>query len=171
MADYYKKLSWGRVLIRTLIAIGMFAFIMKYAMDKSVTASDFVEAIQATPFALVVFLDAMDAFIDKTAYYKLYNRAYVMMGGQGQGQWIQSLLAPVAVSAVIFFGMLAMLGGAVTINLGEYNPGVLVWVGMMSAYAMLPETGDEPWMTIIWLAAQLVGGFHHVVILPAGLLG
>lgn len=171
MVDYYKKLSWGRVIIRTLIAIGMFAYLMKYAVDKSVTAGDFVKAVQATPLALVIFLDAMDAFIDKTAYYKLYNRAYVMMGGQGQGQWVQAILAPVVVSAIIFFGMLSVLGGAVTLNLGQYNPGVLIWAGIMSAYAMLPETGDEPWMTIIWLAAQLVGGFHNVVLLPQGLLG
>ncbi|WP_056933649.1 hypothetical protein [Thermococcus barophilus] len=58
-----------------------------------------------------------------------------------------------------------------TLNLGEYNPGVLVWVGLMSTYAMLPETGDEPWMTIIWLAAQLIGGFHNVVLLPPTLFG
>ncbi|WP_324734943.1 hypothetical protein VFC49_07005 [Thermococcus sp. SY098] len=169
MADY-KKLAIGRVLIRTAIAIGMFAFIMKYAVDKSVTAGNFVEAVRATPLAVVLFLDAMDYFIDKTAYYRMYNVVYQRMTG-GQRNDLAAIFAPVIVSAAIFFGMLAMLGGAVTLNLGEYNPGVLVWVGIMSAYAMLPETGDEPWMTIIWLAAQLIGGFHNVVILPAGLLG
>ncbi len=171
LVDYYKKLSWGRVLVRTIFAIAMFTLIMKYAVNNSVTAKDFIDAVRGTPFAVVLFLDLMDYFIDKTAYYSLYNKMYKAMGGQGQGQWVQSLLAPVLVSAIIFVGMLALLGGTISPDIRQYNKGVLVWVGMMSAYGMLPETGDEPWMTIIWLAAQFAGGFHNVVIFPAGLLG
>lgn len=170
MGDPYRKLAIGRVVVRTAIAVGVFAWLMKYATSKSVTASDFVSAIQATPFALVIFLDAIDYFVDKTAYYNVYNKVYQAFT-DGKRNDLMGILAPIIVSAVIFIGALAILGGAVTASLDAYNPGVLLWVGIMSAYAMLPETGDEPWMTILWIAAQLVGGFQNVTLLPPMLMG
>ncbi|MFA4647874.1 hypothetical protein P8X24_11630 [Pyrococcus kukulkanii] len=170
MGDPYRKLAIGRVLVRTAIAIGILAYLMKYAIGKSVTASDFVSAIQATPLALPIFLDAMDYFIDKTAYYSVYNKVYQAFTG-GKRNDIMGILSPIIVSAVIFVGALAILGGVITANLNAYNPGVLLWAGIMAAYTMLPETGDEPWMTILWVAAQLVGGFSHVAFLPPMLMG
>jgi len=170
LGDPYKRLAIGRVVARTAIAICIFAYLMKYGITKSVTASDFVSAIQATPLSLVLFLDAMDYFVDKTAYYNVYNKVYQAFTS-GRRNDLMGILTPIIVSAVIFIGALAILGGAVTANLDAYNPGTLLWVGIMSAYAMLPETGDEPWMTTLWFAAQVVGGFHNVTFLPPTLFG
>ncbi|WP_056933648.1 hypothetical protein [Thermococcus barophilus] len=81
MADPYRKLAIGRVLIRTAFAIGMLAWLFKYGIDRSVTLGNFIEAVQATPLALVLFLDAMDYFVDRTAYYRMYNLVYQRMTG------------------------------------------------------------------------------------------
>jgi len=170
LGDPYKRLAIGRVVARTAIAVGVFAWLMKYATSKSVTAADFVSAIQATPLLLAIFLDVIDYFVDKTAYYSVYNKVYQAFTG-GKRNDLMGIFAPLLVSAVIFIGALTILGGAITANLDAYNPGVLLWVGMMSAYAMLPETGDEPWMSIIWLSAQIAGGFSNIVLLPPLLIG
>ena len=169
MADYYRKLNMGRWLMKTIIAVGMLAGIFAYTAGKSITMNDIVTTLAKVPLSLVLMIEAMDKFSDKRDYIRMYAWMYKKLGGTGQGSSLQSILAPALVSAIIFFGMLVLVGGTLTLSLGAYTPALILVSGMFATYAMLPETGDDELILWIWLAAQVATGFRYLTFLPGQL--
>jgi len=166
MVDYYKKLSWGRWLIKTVMAVGMMVLLFSYGAEKSVTANEFVVALAKVSALVVVMWEVADKLLDKSDYIRMYGWMYRALGGKGQGSWIQSILAPVIVSAIIFFGTLALVTGTLTTSIGAYSPAMVLVGGIFAVYAMLPETGDDELILWIWLAAQIYTKFQYFTILP-----
>ena len=161
MVDPMKKLMWGRALMKSAFAVAMMALIFWYTKDKSVTMSAFLDAVSATSLAVILVFEAMDHFTDSSNY----TNMYWAVGSRIRGGTVGVVLGALVVSAVIFFATLVAVTGAVSFSLGQYQPATILWAGAVATYAMLPNTGDEPLLLYIWLAASIVTG--NFVILPA----
>jgi len=157
LADYFRKLSWGRWLARSALSIGMIAAVLWYTGDKSVTVSEFTAVVASTNVFLVLAAEFLDKFVDKSTYYKLYGGVYRAFGAQPgtRGGFLASILSPVIASAIIFMSVLYLVGGSLTMSLGSYRPAVLLWAAVIAIYLMLPETGDDEILFWIWAAAQV----------------
>jgi len=139
----------------------MMALLFWYTKDKNVTVAAFLDAVSATSLAVVVVLEAIDHFTDKSNYTNLYWA----VGSRIRGGTAGAILGALIVSAVIFFAVLVAITGTVSFSLGQYQPATILWGGIVATYTMLPNTGDEPLLLYIWLAASIVTG--NFVLLPA----
>ncbi|NJE48410.1 hypothetical protein [Thermococcus sp. 9N3] len=161
MPDPMKKLMWGRALMKSAFAVAMMALLFYYTKDKNVTVAAFLQAVSGTSLAVVLVFEAIDHFTDKSDYTNLYWS----VGARLRGGTFGAVLGALVVSAVIFFAVLVAVTGTVAFSLGQYNPATILWAGMVATYTMLPNTGDEPLLLYIWLAASIVT--HNFVLLPA----
>lgn len=159
------KIKWGQWFVKTAVAVLGIAFLMMWAMDKNVTAQEFVEAVASTPFFVILLAEGLDKITDKRDYYKMYNIAYQRMF-QGKRNDIAGILLPTVISALLFATVLWMVAGSLVLSTSAYNPALLVWAAVLSLYIIMPETGDDELMLWLWLGATIATKGQNFTILP-----
>lgn len=172
MADGWKKLAWGRWLIRMLMGASLIALLLMYGSDKNVTVSELEKVIASTSIFIVIGVEILDKIVDKSTYYKLYGGFYRATGVQAgtRSSFIVSMVTPAVVSTFIFIVVLYLVAGSITMNLDSYSPAVILWAGAIATYAMLPETGDDELISWVWLGATIAtkGQYlHEALAIPA----
>ncbi len=153
MSENKSKISFLSNIHVHLGAIGVLTVFLWYACEHSITFADLTNAIAGIPLLAVVLLWLFDIAVDTGKVYSKIANKYTGL-----------------VSSIFFLVFFAAFTGiiyALLIAAGASASAVTILTAMVFAFiVVMPRTGTSVWILYVWIAASLVTGFAHFVLIP-----
>ncbi|NPA71904.1 MAG: hypothetical protein GXO35_03630 [Gammaproteobacteria bacterium] len=158
MAENKSKFSFLNNIHLHLGAIGILTVVLWYASGHSITFSDLTNAIAGIPLLVVAFLWLFDVGVDTGKVYSKIANKYTGL--------VSSIFF------MLFFGAFTGIIYALLITAGASASAVTILTAMVFAFiVVMPRTGTSVWILYVWLAATIVTGGSHFVLIPAAFSG
>jgi len=153
MAENKSKFSFLNNIHVHLGAIGVLTVFLWYACKHSITFSDLTNAIAGISALVVALMMFFDLGMDTGKVYSKIANKYT------------SLVS--SIFFLIFFAAFTAIIYALLISAGASASAVTIVAAMVFAFiVVMPRTGTSLWIFYVWIAAQIVTGFAHFVLIP-----
>jgi len=134
-----------------------------YLSSTSVSAYDVVSAIAKTPLLIIILIEIIDSFVDMNSFYSKINNAMNFTEGDTS---LKRTGLSIAVAGFAFLGIMWALTGTLTLSLGSLSVGPFVASAIYAIYILMPNTGDDKLIFIMWLGATIATGGHYIILSP-----
>ncbi|ACV25397.1 hypothetical protein [Methanocaldococcus fervens] len=148
-----------KLLKAVAFSIGMGA-VFYYGAQQSVTFNEVVSAFASVPLLVIIVVELLDKAVDSM---EVFNQLYSTYGGKSEyGKYAMTFIGML----IAFFGMLWLVSGTITLNVGSMSPANLVVAALLSLYILAPETGDDELILFAWLGATIATFGKYLTLIP-----
>ncbi|AEF96053.1 hypothetical protein [Methanotorris igneus] len=154
------KTNWGMWFVKASVCSLAAGGLFYYAGQQSVTFNEIVTTFASLPLLVVILVEILDKFVDKSDVYKnIY--AFVQTKNDASAYFAVFLTAVLA-----FFGILWLITGSLTLNVGTVSPAVITVAGLLTLYILAPETGDDEIILFLWVGATIATFGKYFTLIP-----